>query len=272
MNSRIEDSKEQWQAKWLSLPVFADLNILFYLARYQTWPSLEQLSALKATHGDCSVTFVDSDQIVTESLYYEEIIALRGQVPTRKNNWHDLFNALIWRLYPATKRQLNQQHMQDIRAHGVRPRTARRDRITHFDECGVVLAYCDPTVGQYLSEHQWERGFIEQRHQWGQQVRAFIFGHANYEMLLNPFMGLTGKWLSVEVNSGFFALSVLQQYRQLDLQLSEKIEDENPFSKSGSLFPLPLLGVPGWYAPNEDSTFYENKDYFRPKSKRPRKD
>lgn len=265
MKSHTEDSKERWQAKWLSSPVFNDLDIIFTLTRYQTWPSLEQLSALNALHGECSVTFVDSEQFATEPLYYEEIVAHRNFVPTRKNNWHDLFNALIWRLFPLTKKRLNAQHMQDIQRHGVRPRTPRRDRITHFDECGVVLALSEPQIGHYLHEHQWQKGFVDQRLDWGRVVRPFIFGHANYEMMLNPFVGLTGKWMGVEVSPAFFELPMAEQYQQLDLKLQQKMQNEDPFSVKGALAPLPLLGIPGWYQPNENAVFYSNEDYFRPK-------
>ena len=30
------------------------------------------------------------------------------------------------------------------------------------------------------------------------------------------------------------------------------------------LAPLPVLGVPGWWAANEAASFYDNRDYFRP--------
>ena len=41
---------------------------------------------------------------------YESKIYLTGQVQTRANNWHDFFNALVWKILPRAKLALNQLH------------------------------------------------------------------------------------------------------------------------------------------------------------------
>lgn len=235
-----------------------------------------------------------------EQRYYETIISEDGVVPTREQSWHDLFNALIWLQFPKTKSLLNELHIKDIKAYGVNPRTARRNRITHFDECGVVLAIeapesialnkpkrtatlndsnsgttdkimqgapCDrDTLETFLAElasHQWERVFMAKRSLWHTQVSPFIFGHANLEMMLNPFIGLTGKWLAVAVPHGFSRLNKWQQRLLLDDAMTARIKALNYFEKTPLLKPLPLLGVPLWHS-QQDETFYQNKDYFRP--------
>ena len=105
-----------------------------------------------------------------EQRYYETIISEDGVVPTREQSWHDLFNALIWLQFPKTKSLLNELHISDIEAYGVNPRTARRNRITHFDECGVVLAIEEPRPSgveslevflQQLATHEWEQVFLK---------------------------------------------------------------------------------------------------------------
>ncbi|MHC6645711.1 DUF3025 domain-containing protein [Alteromonas sp. HB246098] len=232
--------------------------------------------------------------------YYETIISEDGVVPTREHSWHDLFNALIWLQFPKTKSLLNALHISDISAYGVNPRTPRRNRITHFDECGVVLAieahdstasnkpkrtatlidsnsgttdkatlgalYDRGTLETFLAElasHEWERVFVEKRALWHKQVSPFIFGHANLEMMLNPFVGLTGKWLAVAVPKGFSHLDKWQQRLVLDDAMTARIKTLNYFESTPLLKPLPLLGVPLWQG-QQDEVFYQNKDYFRP--------
>lgn len=214
----------------------------------------------------------------TESRYYETIIGEDNVVPTREDNWHDLFNALIWVQFPKAKSLLNALHIKDIANFGTNPRTARRNRITHFDECGVVLAIeagdsfsktenvSKAELNQFLASlamHEWHEVFIQQRDKWGKCVTPFIFGHANLEMMLSPFIGLTGKWLAVAVPSGFSKLDPWQQRSVLDNALVERIVQLDNFQQAPILKPIPLLGVPGWH---QDQTldFYNNKEYFRP--------
>ncbi|MBT7427724.1 MAG: DUF3025 domain-containing protein, partial [Betaproteobacteria bacterium] len=53
----------------------------------------------------------------------------------------------------------------------------------------------------------------------------------------------------------------------VDLVLSQVIPQKHNFLSGRSLSPLPILGIPGWWAGNEDPSFYENKSYFRKKRK-----
>lgn len=206
-----------------------------------------------------------------ESRYYEAIISEDNTVPTREESWHDLFNALVWIQYPKTKARLNALHMQDITAYGAHPRTPRRNRLTHFDECGVIFAVEEGQLSEGndllagLAHHQWERVFVEQKATWEQCIHPFIFGHANFEMLLTPFNGLTAKWLSVKVPNGFAQAGTTEQHAMLDDAMCERISELDNFLPSALLKPVPLLGIPGWHH-TQDAAFYANKDYFRPLS------
>jgi hypothetical protein len=82
-------------------------------------------------------------------------------------------------------------------------------------------------------------------------------------MMLNPFIGLTGKWLAVSVPQGFSELDKWQQRAVLDDAMSVRISALDAFQITPLLKPLPLLGVPLWRSP-QDAKFYQNKDYFRP--------
>ena len=219
--------------------------------------------------------FVDQGQLDdSEARYYEEIIAEDNCIPTREDSWHDLFNACIWLQFPLTKQYLNRLHVQDIREHGVHPRTKRRNHVTHFDECGVILAvprqYLQQAneLLQQLASHQWLEALYYQRDSWlrdswQQQIVAFVFGHANLEMMLNPFIGLTGKWLAVAVDEDFARWSAFDQTRHLDQALLRRIRQLDDFTPPRLMPPLPLLGVPGWWA-GQTEQFYQNADYFRP--------
>ncbi|MEQ3641179.1 MAG: DUF3025 domain-containing protein [Alteromonas sp.] len=242
------------------------------------FPSTEQLNALTQNfHSNWQGPhFVAQSEFgEDESRYYETIIGEDNRVPTRESNWHDLFNALIWIQFPNTKALLNTLHVNDINKFGISPRTARRNRITHFDECGVVLAVETPKDNNTadleafltsLATHNWHEVFIKQRNTWAGDVTPFIFGHANLEMMLNPFIGLTGKWLAVAVPEGFSQLSQWQQRNELDNAMVKRIAQLDDFQQAPILKPIPLLGVPGWHHPQPDS-FYDNEEYFRPARK-----
>jgi len=241
---------------------------MFSLSQLSQWPNASGLNVLKKSlldTGAMQPSFVCQNDLPATSAYYEQIISQQGIIPTRGQSWHDLFNALMWLQFPQTKTLLNQLHVRDIEQFGVSPRTHQRNNLTHFDECGVVLACSDPALLALLKNHQWHEVFVKHRACWGRDIHPYIFGHANYESLLAPFIGLTGKWLAVEVEQDFGQQSLAKQSEQVDKLLLAKIVQEDTFSQPRPLLPLPLLGIPGWWDANEDENFYANTDYFRPK-------
>jgi hypothetical protein len=251
---------------------FAQLETLFVLSEFQNWPNAEGLNELKTRYKTIPHTmpeFVCQSSLSENSDYYEQIIYQQGHIPTRADSWHDLFNGLIWLQFPQVKQLLNQLHMDDIKQHGLNPRTPRRNNLTHFDECGVILVVEEghEFLLEQLTQHQWQRVFVEHRDLWGQQIQHFMFGHANLEMLLKPFIGLTGKWLGLKVPKGFASLPLKQQLDLVDEQLAGQIRRDNLFAHKKALLPIPLLGIPGCYADNQHADFYHNTDYFRPKSR-----
>lgn len=256
-----------------SLPL-ARLEQQFQLSSFDHWPNAQGLNLLRSQSGMLNgPTFICQQELAPSEDYYEQIIARQGHIPTRPDNWHDLFNALVWMQFPQTKSLLNHLHAEDITHFGLSPRTARRNHLTHFDECGVVLAYTSEQsnhfVGQViiesLTEHQWQSAFVTHKANWGRDIHALMFGHANYEMLLAPFIGLTGKWLAVEVEAGFARKTAQEQQMEVDAKLVANIIQTQLFSQLKPLLPLPLLGIPGWCEANLDPHFYLNSDYFRPK-------
>jgi hypothetical protein len=243
----------------------------FSLSSLPSWPNALGLNTLKSSLNNISCLipeFVCQSQITDSTLYYEQIIQQKNVIPTRLNSWHDLFNGLIWLQFPQTKRLLNQQHVEDIEQYGLSPRTLRRNNLTHFDECGVIVTYQRSDIFSQLIEnlkqHQWQSVFVENRQYWGKEINSFIFGHANLEMLLQPFIGLTGKCLAVEVDNQFLTLPYTEQVVQLDELLVNHIRNTDLFSARKPLSPLPLLGIPDVWDANNSPDFYRNTDYFRP--------
>jgi hypothetical protein len=245
--------------------ILATLNGLIPAAA-DHWPSATELNRQLADR--LPVRFIDDDEFNKLGCYYEQAVA-RGLVPTRPANWHDFFGALIWYLFPRTKALLNRLHMADIAAHGARQRTPRRDRVTHFDECGLVLAVTGgEEITALLREHDWQGLFLHHRARWGRDWQPFVFGHALYEQALAPFVGLTGKCVVLEMEPAFFALAPADRQARLDIRLAERLEQDALFDRPRPLLPLPLLGIPGWWPANEDPGFYQNRDYFRPRRNR----
>lgn len=206
-----------------------------------------------------SIHFVSQDDL-PEDEYYESYIYRTKAVPTRSDNWHDFLNGLIWHQFPRTKQLLNSLHVQYIAEHGLHPRGAMRDRITHFDECGIVIYWqgVDPTP--MVKAHDWEGLFCHHRHHWFSDWQPVLFGHAMLEMLLDPYVGMTAKAVCIESQKAPLSLTS----SAFDNALYEHIQATDIFNVKRSLLPLPVLGIPGWHFAEQDADFYNNKGYFMP--------
>ncbi|NMH59490.1 DUF3025 domain-containing protein [Alteromonas ponticola] len=271
----LNDNKISWPealATSLRYPPLNQYRNNFSLTDFFLSPSAEELNELAnriAIASDPLPKFLANHHFEDDSRYYEEIICQSHVVPTRENNWHDFFNALVWMQFPRTKRLLSELHQRDIRQYGLNPRTSRRHHITHFDECGIILAVPSGQIAKanelltLLANHEWERAFIESKSEWHHTLFPVVFGHAMLEMMLHPFVGLTAKWLAVEVSDDYAELSFHQRNRVLDHALLARVESINHFDAPRPLKPLPILGVPDWYRGQSES-FYANREYFRP--------
>jgi hypothetical protein len=178
---------------------------------------------------------------------YEAFIARTGCIPTR-DNLHDLFNGLLWLGYPKTKRRLNSLQAQQISLLGTAgPRGTLRDALTVFDENATVL-HAPPSLVEPLRQRDWYTLFVERRAEW-QSAQVLLFGHALLEKLLQPRKAITAHvWLIEEIADETLASSLTAE------RLSAK-----------DFLPLPILGVPGWWAANEEPGFYDDAEVFRPR-------
>ena len=95
-------------------------------------------------------------------------------------------------------------------------------------------------------------------------MRFCVFGHALFSKALQPFIGLTGNVVLLEVPGEFLELAQAPQLAELDRLLAMHIRDRERFRHGRELSPLPVLGVPGWWSGNEREGFYDDTAYFRP--------
>ena len=198
---------------------------------------------------------------------YEARIYLAGELPLRKQNWHDCFNALAWLAFPQGKAALNARHyaaLQEQHAAGRSNRGTVQDALTLFDEGGVVVAYSDDEFAEKVRRFAWKDLFWANRGRLAGRMRFVLFGHALFEKALRPFLGITGRAILLRTETGLLAAPTDTLVGYLDARIAGHLSDPRRLLATRELDVLPILGVPGWCADNERETFYDNADYFRP--------
>ncbi|MBN9405789.1 MAG: DUF3025 domain-containing protein [Burkholderiales bacterium] len=200
------------------------------------------------------VRFVPASRLPADAAY-EAFIAHQRAVPTR-DNAHDAFNGLVWLRLPATKARLNALQAAEIARDGVRARRGPlRDAATVFDE-NAVLLHAPDALWQALAGRRWAELFGPLRPLW-RAASVLVFGHAALEKLVTPYKSITGHvWRVAQPFDAAGELAALDAWLAADLT-PDKLAAK-PFA------PLPLLGVPGWWAANEQAAFYDDAEVFRP--------
>lgn len=195
---------------------------------------------------------------------YEERAFLSGEIATRPDNRHDLFNALIWLAFPQTKAVLNRRHvgaLNEARRQGSAARGALRDALTQFDECGVIVAGCCPDLWRELCAHRWREVFVRRRDELQRCTRFLVFGHASHDALASPFVGLCGKAVFLAVDAAWLQLPAAAALVAIDARLALLFATRN-FSPA-DWQPLPLLGIPGATVDNQRPDYYDDTRQFR---------
>ncbi|MEG0186714.1 MAG: DUF3025 domain-containing protein, partial [Stenotrophomonas sp.] len=172
---------------------------------------------------------------------------------TRADNWHDLFNALVWARYPRIKYALNTQQCRHIEAMPARQRSRAQAALTQFDETGVIVRVRDDRSLAAWDAHDWRVLFEPARWQNGDIVIAAVFGHALMEQALLPGRRLVGKCVVVQGDADADCIDAVARAINEGRVLTDPLQ----------LRPLPLAGIPGWHAV-QDAGFFADTDYFRP--------
>lgn len=203
------------------------------------------------SQGASPVLFVPQSAL-PDGTAYEQFVFNSRTCPVREG-LHDFFNGLVWLRFPQAKLRLNALQAAEIAARGtLGPRGPVRDAITVFDENGALLDAPAP-LWDALVARDWRRLFVDLRPLWADATFT-IFGHALLEQLVQPRKGLTAHvWRSpCAMNSG------ANPDAWLTTQLLPQALAAKPFT------PLPVLGIPGWWAENQNFSFYDDSLVFRP--------
>jgi len=238
-----------WAQPWL-----APYRAIGETAAHSALRSSVAAALQQGTRPDSAPTFVPQQDLLAGQAY-EAHIFQTGAVPTR-DNLHDFFNGLVWLAFPETKRRLNALQAAEIARNGVTPtRGPVRDALTLFDENGAVLD-APAALWKALAARDWQSLFVTQRALWS-EARLIVFGHALLEKLAAPRKAHTAHVLLPPTAS--------QDARRMpfdDQSLSRSLTAEYLAQKP--FVPLPVLGVPGWWAANAAPDFYDDPKVFRP--------
>lgn len=254
-------------------PMHIDLGQLYwqdylpFLQQFkgQQFPSCKQLNSLLpnglVSQGGRRIRFVPSTELDEEA--YEFRIYTTGQVSTRTNSWHDLFNALVWIRFPRIKTAMNALHYQAWPQQSDGSRGQLRDALTLFDECGVIVCSNQSDLLTALSERRWATAFQHLHSHWATQLQVAITGHAILEKYLSPYKAMTAKALLIHTDHEYTDRNELLEF--LDRNIADQLLRGAILTKPACLAPLPLAGVPGWWSDaNQDEQFYDDVKVFRP--------
>lgn len=224
-------------------------------------------------HSCPKVQFV-AQSALPEGAAYEAFIYDTGCVPTREN-LHDFFNGLVWLVFPLTKRRLNQLQAGEINAHGVRTtRGALRDALTLFDENAALWPLSGSASAELidaLRAKHWQHACVSLRAHWSPSAPV-LFGHALLEKLVTPYKSITAHVFtvpgSIDCSAELVKLGQVGQVKgdltnthSLDALTAAHLSPDSLVPKP--FIPLPVLGVPGWWAENAHSAFYQDDAVFR---------
>lgn len=189
---------------------------------------------------------------------YEKHIYETGEVSTREQNWHDLFNALAWCRFPKLKAAMNARHYAELGTEKSGRRGQVRDALTLLDESGVIVSGAEPGALQALAEKDWNSAFVTHCGKWETGIRVTVCGHAILEKFLNPYKSVTAHALLLHTPG-------MMPVAELDRWLARALLQREILDSPASLSPLPLMGIPGWWHEGkQDEAFYGDRDVFRP--------
>jgi hypothetical protein len=226
------------------------------------------LPAKLRSHGGKLIRFVPAGDL--PALQYEHHIYTHGEVSTRENSWHDLFNALVWSRFPRLKVAMNARHYSESKADHGPSRGKQRDALTLLDESGAIVVSSDKKLLKALARHQWSSVFLADAFQpdamaGRPKIEVFLCGHALLEKFLQPYKAITAQVLLLQVDGEQTNRPRETFIESLDDALSRALMDSRILRSTSSLSPLPLMGIPGWWPGGvQDESFYADQKVFRP--------
>lgn len=246
----IAPARDEVDTARFEQPLYAQYADYIDWMHSREWPSIDDLNARLplSTHRFA----VQDHGLLADALHYEARIGERGLIATRHQNWHDLFNAMVWCRWPALKLAMNARQRAHIAEMGPTERNRAQYALTQFDEAGVIVRVNDPALIRLWDTHDWSALFHDHVDAWqrGDIAIIGIVGHALLEHGLLPAQYLVGKALLVQGEAGM-------------AQAVGAIANGEVLNDPLELRPLPLAGIPGWIE-NQDANFYREAPCFQP--------
>lgn len=240
-------------------------DILGRTGTWTDWPDVSTYDDWAPSPGPGSRQLVFRDvpraQVLTRG-GYDSFIHATGVIPTRSRSWHDFFNACMWGRFSRAKLAIHAAQLHECQTRRGLGRTRRQDGLTHLDECGVIVASDRPDLLGLIAALAWRELFVERRSELSRHVRVYCFGHAILEALRQPHVGLMGKallWHDSQAFCGGDREGKRDSLERADVWLAAQLAAPG----LPRLHALPVLGLPGWHAANEDASFYDRPAYFR---------
>jgi hypothetical protein len=262
----------------LQSPLFEPLHWVLQQYGKNDLPTLADYNALLVAYPAIATQSGKPIKFVAQGLgklgfeaQYEPRCYLSGEVQTRENNLHDLFNALVWFTFPQSKAVINARHYAALTNPPITLGSQRgsiRDMVTLFDESGLVVACADPVLIDLLCEFRWKELFFQNREKVIGAMGFYLFGHGLYEKARQPYLGFTGQGLVLQVEAEFFSWPIKRRLQYMDERVARYLDQPDHCQNTDELHPVPLLGIPGWATENEQAEYYDNQNYFRAGRKR----
>ena len=210
-----------------------------------------------SSHGGATLRFVAASAL--PGVEYERHVYEHGEVSTRAESWHDLFNALVWCRLPRLKAAMNAVHFRHLSEAGGGRRGPVRDALTLLDESGVIVCATDERLLKAVHGRDWAQAFQARRGSWSESAQVLVSGHAILEKFLHPYKSITAHALLVHSPGPL-------DYADIDGLLSASLLAGELLESPADLSPLPLMGIPGWWTGGpQDAAFYADRHVFRPR-------
>ena len=242
----------------LAHPCWDGYRVVIRRLAGEVFPGPEALNRIlpqgQARTGGNPVRFRAASEL--PGIAYEKHIHETGEISTRVENWHDLFNALVWSRFPRFKSAMNEVHYRHLHEEKNGRRGSQRDALTLLDESGVIVTGPDRRLLEALSGRNWQEAFVQRRDAWS-GTAVIVCGHAILEKFLQPYKALTAHALLIPVDDPLCVAD-------LDGRLATRLLEGGLLDSTKDLSPLPLLGIPGWWHGVQDEAFYADRDVFRP--------
>jgi hypothetical protein len=253
------------------LPFWAPYRELIGRLTGSGFPDSAALNALLPSSccsgGGKPIRFVRASKI--PGVEYERHIFETGEVSTREDNWHDLFNALVWCRLPRLKAALNSLHYGQLDTGRGGRRGALRDALTLLDESGVIVLGRDRKALQALAERNWQSAFLTHQAAWETDLNIVVCGHGLLEKSLRPYKSMTAHALLCHIELPDSESFEDHPLAATDTGLAQLLLHGALQAGPKNLSPLPLMGIPGWWPEGvQDQPFYDDQGVFRPPPRR----